>query len=266
MKLFYRDLGTGKPLIILHGLYGSSDNWLTVAKSLSVKYHVFIPDLRNHGNSDHSPELNYDILINDLLEFCNDHNIHKTILLGHSMGGKLAMSFALYFPYMIEKLIVVDISPKSYLTEDSFKDHCARHKEIIQALTGLDLNSIESRTGADKMLAEKINSRRIRQFLLKNLKRDKQGHYSWKFNLESIKNNLRKLMDEIPVMKSHNSHLLPSLFIKGANSDYIQDDEEDELRVVFPSSRIVRIEDAGHWVHAEQTDKFLDAILHFLDN
>ncbi len=266
MSLFYQELGRGNPMIILHGLYGSSDNWLAIAKYFAEKYHVYIPDLRNHGNSEHFSELNYEVLLDDLLVFCNEHNIQKAVILGHSMGGKLAMSFALYFPYMVEKLIVVDISPKSYVHDDSFTEHCKQHIEIIDALKNLHPENIKSRTDADKKLSEHIKSKRIRQFLLKNLKRNKNGSYSWKFNLESIKQNLRVIMGPVVSTANDSSSPVPALFIKGAQSNYIQASEEPLLQKIFPASQIKVIENAGHWVHAEQTGRFLSVVSDFLNS
>ena len=264
MKLFYRKLGKGDSLIILHGLYGCSDNWLSIARILANNYQVYIPDLRNHGNSPHDMKHDYHVLVEDLLEFCNEHNIQKTILIGHSMGGKLAMSFALLFPYMIEKLVIIDISPRSYLNVESFREHKKQHDEIIHALLNVDFKKIKNRTDVDELLSESIKSKRIRQFLLKNLKRNKDSSYQWKFNLKAIHENLEKTMDSIVLLSENKTCLSPALFIKGTNSNYILDSEEEDIKNTFPSSAIVRIKDAGHWVHAEKTDIFLAEIETFL--
>ena len=266
MQLYYREIGTGTPLVILHGLYGSSDNWITIGRELSSKYRVILVDQRNHGQSPHSPSHSYNHLAEDLLELLQSLGLSKIILMGHSMGGKTAMLFASRFPEMISKLIVVDISPASYSNSKDFTSQERVHQQIITSLLSLNIEALTSRQQADELLAKMIPDLRVRQFLLKNLKRESDGKFVWMLNLDSISQNLYQLMDSIFVGMDNVKIQIPTLFIKGEKSPYITPNHEDVIKNHFENYQLVSIPNAGHWVHAEQPVQFLEAVNQFLDS
>jgi pimeloyl-ACP methyl ester carboxylesterase len=263
MKLFYRQLGEGHPIIIIHGLYGSSDNWMSIGKQLAEDFQVFLIDQRNHGQSGHSDEHNYEVMREDLKSFMDEHNLQKATLLGHSMGGKTAIYFAAAYPERVERLIVVDISPCSYKSEDTFQTRT--HTQIINGLQSIDLKNIKSRSQADKQLANFVDQKRVRQFLLKNLYRDEEKEFRWKLNLETLKQHLADTMDGFTAESVDKDVTgFPALFIKGENSNYIQEKDKTATKKLFPMAEFVSISNAGHWVHAEQPEMFMQAILNFL--
>jgi len=249
-KLFFRKLGQGKPLIILHGLFGASDNWLTIGKSLSEHFEVYLVDQRNHGQSFHDHEHNFDVMAEDLANFIKENSITQPIVLGHSMGGKVAMNYALSHPGKVEKLIVVDISPRGY------KVH---HDKILEGLKSIDLGSLESRKEADDQLAKYVPNVGERQFLLKSLSRTGDG-FEWKINVAAIDNNIGLIVGEI----DGEPNPVPTLFIDGENSNYIRDIDLPIIKKLFPDSQVVTIKNAGHWVHAEQPEAFLETLMAFL--
>lgn len=239
MKLNYKLFGKEyKPLVILHGLMGSLDNWQTLAKRWSEHFPVYLVDMRNHGRSPHSEVFSYDSMVEDIYEFCVDHDLREINLLGHSMGGKAAMYFALRYPNLVEKLIVADIAPKEY---ESGHDH------IFNAMKLLPLDQIKTRQDADDIMKKHISNDGIRQFVLKNLQRENDG-YVWKLNLDAIIKNYDELMkfDSKGLQFPH-----PTLFIKGENSNYINKDEFESFKTIFPNAALKTIEDTGHWLHAE---------------
>lgn len=252
VKLNYKKLGSGQPLIILHGLFGSLDNWMTLAKKWSTEYEVWLLDQRNHGKSPHTDEHTYQHMAADLASFIKEHGIEQPIILGHSMGGKTAMEYALLEGSLVQKLVVVDIAPVSY------KVH---HWDIIEALASVDLSSVTSRKDAETQLKKSIDSFGIRQFLLKNLNRLADEHYEWKFNLPVLKETI-KLISEYPCRDGvyHES----SLFVKGSESAYIKDAYLASIKNKFPRSKIVSIQGAGHWVHAEAADELKSKVDAFL--
>lgn len=267
MHLFFRVEGSGTPLVIIHGLYGSSDNWLTVGKKLSAEYQVFMIDQRNHGRSPNSDEHSYELLKDDLAEFFAQQKIKKAIVLGHSMGGKTAMSFAADYPEHIEKLIIIDIAPKDYfLLNDESQYHL--HNNILRAMLEIDFSKIESRKQVEYFLKEKIDNIQIVQFLLKNVHRNKESHhYEWRLNVPVLYDNLDEIIsgvnsrwfdDRIPISN------YPVLFIKGANSNYILPEDFASIYRIYPEASIVEIPNAGHWLHAEQPKRFMDALWEFL--
>jgi len=267
MDLHYRHIGKGPPLIVLHGLYGSSDNWITVGRILSEKFEVFLPDQRNHGNSPHSKEHNYMLLKNDLLGFMDRQNINKAIIIGHSMGGKVAMFFAADYPERIQSLIVVDISPGSYKSLQEPMNQITLHMNIISTMMAVNFSEVKSRTDVDSQLATGIPSRRIRQFLLKNVTRDNKGKYSWKLNIGALYNNLPEIMDGLNIQRITKGDKLkdfPVLFIKGEKSDYITESDYPAIYTLFPEAEIVSIPGAGHWLHAEQPELFIKTVTGFL--
>jgi pimeloyl-ACP methyl ester carboxylesterase len=267
MKLFYRETGSGFPLVILHGLYGSSDNWMTLARQLGKEFHVFLPDQRNHGRSPHSPRHDYPAMVADLEEFVTERGLQRFILLGHSMGGKTAMFYALQHPEKITALIPVDISPRTYhLTGDSGSSF-RQHKKLMEAMLRLDLSALRSREEVTEALAEAIPSLRIRQFLLKNLTRDGQNHFRWKINLPALHDNLEKILtglDSDPLLSQKQLDNAPVLFVRGANSGYITDEDIPLIHRFFPQAQIQTIPAAGHWLHAEQPEQFLHTVTDFL--
>lgn len=254
MKLNFKTFGQGPPLIILHGLFGMLDNWQTAAKQLSDHFMVFILDQRNHGRSPHVDEIGYPSMAHDLKVFMEDNWVHEAHLLGHSMGGKTVMQFALEYPEMVDKLIVVDIAPKAY---------AGGHQLIFEALQSLALETVQSRSEADQKLGQLVTDLGIRQFLLKNLSRDKDtGGFRWKMNLDVIARDYPKILAGLDAGGSFEGD---TLFIRGGKSDYISTDDETSIRNLFPSSHIETIDGAGHWVHAEQPQALLKVVRQFLE-
>ncbi|TAG57591.1 MAG: alpha/beta fold hydrolase [Cytophagales bacterium] len=252
MSLYFRKLGLGKPLIILHGLFGSSDNWLSVSKLLAENFEIFLIDLRNHGQSPHFDLHTYEEMAKDVIDFLDEQNIENPIILGHSMGGKVAMKLAELYANQIKKLIIVDISPKFYPPH---------HQREISALQNIDLLLLKSRQEADEIMSKSISELGIRQFLLKNLYRNVDGTFHWRMNLEV----LIKQIENIGASSNRFSSVIPTLFIKGENSNYINDDDVLEIKKIFSVSKIITISNAGHWVQAEQPILFKDAVLNFLN-
>lgn len=250
MKLHYRELGEGQPFIILHGLFGFSDNWQTHAKKLAEYYRVILVDLRNHGHSDWSDDFSYEIMANDVKELCDDLNLTDIILLGHSMGGKTAMFFAQKYESLLEKLIVVDMGIKSYPMH---------HDHILAGLKSLDLEALKSRSEAEKILAKNIESDGVRQFLLKNIYWKEKGKMAWRMNIPVLEREMPTILGSLPEGET----FVPTLFIRGALSQYVLDEDIPAIENAFPDSEIVTIDNAGHWVHAESPDAFLEAVLGF---
>jgi esterase len=261
MKLFYRSMGSGKPLVILHGLLGMSDNWITIGKSLAEHYHVWIPDQRNHGRSPHHPVHTYRLLAEDLKAFLHEHSIGNPVVIGHSMGGKVAMQFASMYPIITESLVVVDIAPISYLERAGARG--SEHRIILGAMSNMDMKSLKTRAEAEERLSQAIPSARIRQFILKNLNRNEHGEFTWLCDVPVLLDSLEEIMGST-------GHTMPSgiasktLFIRGALSDYILPEDEQMIHASFPAAEIKIVPGAGHWVHAEQPAAFLEAILDFL--
>lgn len=254
MNLFYRILGQGQPLFILHGLFGSSDNWQTLGKKFAEHFEVYLIDQRNHGQSFHSEEWSYAAMSDDLLDVMQENGLEKISILGHSMGGKTAMHFAIHHPEKIEKLIVVDIAPKYYPVH---------HREILDALISVDLNKISTRKEAEQLLSQKIKEQGVLQFLLKNLYwTDAQNNeLAWRFNLDVINRKIEIVGEEQNTTLNPSS--IPTLFIRGNKSNYILDVDFDAIRKSFPVASIVTIANSGHWVQAEQPVLFYEAVMVF---
>ncbi len=265
MDLNFRKLGSGHPLIILHGLYGAGDNWLSIARALSGFCEVYLLDQRNHGNSPHAPDHNYEVLVNDLRDFLGQQGISRTMLLGHSMGGKVAMKFAIEHPGMVSKLMVVDISPGSYL-DDSKRNHINLHRDIISALMQVDFSGVRSLSDADAKLKIHLKDIRLRKFLMKNLKKREDGQYQWKINLPVLMDSLSSISDGIIIddYKGPGTRSFPVLFVRGADSDYVLDEDVDLIKRIFPLSNTATLKNAGHWLHAEQADMFTKTIKTFI--
>ncbi|MCU0783562.1 MAG: alpha/beta fold hydrolase [Verrucomicrobia bacterium] len=252
MKLHFRTMGDGFPLIVLHGLLGSLDNWQPLGRRFAAHFKVFAVDLRNHGQSPHSEDVSYDAMAADLEEFMRTHGLPRAHLLGHSMGGKVAMQFALRHPDRVEKLVVVDISPRAYPP---------RHARTLAALLALDLHTFQRREELDAELARSVDHAEVRQFLLKNAGRDAHGGFHWKANIRGLWESYERLTVAVTSEKSCNR---PALFVCGEQSDYVPAADKDLIRRLFPRAEFCVIAGAGHWVQADQPEMFYASGLKFL--
>lgn len=252
MKLNYKKVGVGNPLIILHGLFGSLDNWMGIAKTLGEHFEVYVVDARNHGQSFHSEEFDYEVMADDLYEFIQEHQIVNSVVLGHSMGGKTAMQFAMNYPDKLSKLIVVDIAPKSYPIH---------HRQIIDGLLFLDFDVLKTRTEADIELGKYIEDISVRQFLLKNLYWVEKDKLRWRFNLDVINKQIEVIGKGLNNIHQFN---LPTLFVRGERSNYILDSDIESIHSIFNKAELKTVSDSGHWVHAENQLEFLKTIINFL--
>lgn len=256
MNLHFRHYGAGKPLIILHGFMGSGENWHTLSRRyFSTRFSVFTPDLRNHGRSPHHPEMNYEVLAEDVRRFMHRRGLDRVFILGHSMGGKVAMQLAMQYPQTVERLIVVDMAPRAYPQQ---------HASILEALSDLDLAAVTSRKQAGQMLAPHIPDTVIRQFLLKNLAFDRATHrYHWRINLPILHQHYGRIVEAVTGAVSYEG---PTCFIRGGRSGYITDADWLPIQNQFPAAELVTIPDAGHWVHAEVPEAFVEAIEQFIED
>jgi esterase len=251
MLLHYQEYGAGQPLVILHGLLGSLDNWHTFSRTFAVSFRVLAVDLRNHGRSPHSDLFTYDAMADDLRELLDQLQIPSAHVLGHSMGGKTAMQFALSNPSRVNKLIVVDIAPREYPR---------LHDELLEALASVNLSAAVSRQQVDDQLSKKIPEHVVRQFLMKNLTRDSTGAFAWKANLDSIRKSYMEIAREITSTIPFPG---PTLFVKGDKVNYVVDSDIPVIKGLFPNVQIVGV-DSGHWVHAEAPTVFADIVTNFL--
>ena len=247
MLLHFREMGQGAPLVILHGLFGNSDNWQTLARRWSEAGHrVIVADLRNHGRSFHTPEHSYELMSQDILSLFNHLQLDAatTTLLGHSMGGKASMRFALDHPERLARLVVVDIVPRA--------SDMAHQDDILAGLNAVPVSTLETRQQAEDALAQHIPQPSVRQFLLKNLYRLEDNSFAWRQNLAALNKHMQAIGAEI---KSEQPFLKPALFIRGGKSDYIStEDKLYGIPALFPNSQVETIVNAGHWVHAEAPD------------
>lgn len=253
MKLHYRTIGEGQPLFILHGLFGSSDNWQTLGKKFAETYKVHFVDQRNHGHSPHTNDFSYDLMVEDFHELVQDTGEKNIRILGHSMGGKTAIGYAAKYGNNIHKMIVADISHKAYPMH---------HDHILEGLHAIDLNVIKSRNEAEKKLEEYIPQFGVRQFLLKNLYWAEPGvQLAWRINLPVLSKEIDKILIEIPFDKIETE----TLFIRGELSNYILESDYPGIHEKFPHSKIHTIKNAGHWVHAEAPEEFFNVVMDFLE-
>jgi pimeloyl-ACP methyl ester carboxylesterase len=252
VNLYCETQGQGDPLIIIHGLLGSSSNWSKTSELLGKRLQVFTLDLRNHGNSPHSTEFDFISIVEDLKLFMESRNLRHAAILGHSFGGKVAMEFADHYPEMVDKLIIVDVAPKAYVPT---------HKALVEAMLALDLAKYKNINEVVNALASAIPSLQIRNFQAKNLIRLATGGLSWKVNLRAIRDNIN-VLSEGTALK--NCFRKPSLFIRGELSDYILDEDEVGIRNMYPCAEIVTVEGAGHWVHIDARESFVDIILKYV--
>lgn len=245
-------LGKGEPLLILHGFFGMGDNWKTLANKFAENYQVHVIDQRNHGRSFHSEDFTFDLMVEDVMDYLEYHDLVTVNFLGHSMGGKVAMLFAITYPHLVHKLIVADIAPRYYPPH---------HQFILEALHAVDFSKVRSRDEVDDIFKKYIPEFGIRQFLLKNVYRKTKEQLAYRFNLESLSNNVEEVGDGLPAFSQFEGE---TLFLKGENSGYISHDDEVLIKTHFPNSRIVIITNAGHWLHAENPSDFYQNIFNFL--
>ena len=252
MLLNYKQYGEGPDVVIIHGLFGSLENLNVIAKPLSEHFRVTNVDLRNHGASPHSNEMNYPAMAADIVELINALNINNAHLIGHSMGGKVAMEVALMHSQKVNKLVVLDIAPVSYP---------ARHTQIINALKKVATSQVTDRKQADAIMSEYINELGVKQFLLKSLAKNDDGQYKWRFNLDVLDEKYSTITANV---NENNSCLCDTLFIKGNDSDYILPEYRDEITKRFKNTRAKIIHGAGHWLHAQKPAAVNKAINDFL--
>lgn len=254
VPLSYLEFGSGPPLVILHGLFGSAQNWKSVAQRLGETHHVYALDLRNHGNSGWADSMTYADLVGDVRAFLARHRIDRAVMLGHSVGGKTAMLLALRHPSLVAALIVADIAPLDY-----------RHSFLpyVRAMQAVDLGSLDRRAQADAQLSGDIPDLNERLFILQNLVAA-NGRWTWRINLSAIASNMGDLMDFPPEIVDL-VYPGPALFVSGERSDYVPPQDYDTIEQMFPDAGIAVIPDAGHQVHADQPDQFLDTVRRFLD-
>jgi len=253
MKLFSKKYGEkGQDLIVIHGLFGMSDNWNTLGKQFSKYCKVHLVDLRNHGRSPHSAEFNYEVMSDDLKEYMEDHNIQKPILLGHSLGGKVAMKFAFAYPDKIEKLIIADISPRRYNTEFV--------QNLLRTSYKLPLENFEKRDEIDRVLSETYEDKGMRLFLLKNLYRKENKEFAWRFNIDVLLEKVSNIQEADFVQGVCK---IPTHFIRGGNSNYITSEDELTINKHFSDFSIATIEGVGHWLHAENPERFYNEVMGF---
>lgn len=250
MKLHYREMGEGQPLMILHGLFGFSDNWQTHAKKLAEYFRVILVDLRNHGHSDWSDDFSYDLMAEDVNELVDDLNLEDLILVGHSMGGKTAMRFAQLHEEKLEKLVIVDMGIKGYPMH---------HQHILAGIHSVDLENNKTRRQAQEQMSAHIESEGVMQFLLKNLFWKEKGKLAWRMNVNVLEREMPVILGPL----SEGEVMTSTLFIRGELSNYVLDEDIDSIEEQFPDSDLVTIANSGHWVHAEAPAEFLDALLSF---
>ena len=256
MKLAYREVGVGPSLIILHGLFGQSDNWNTLAKQFSEKgFRVFSIDQRNHGLSPHNSDWNFKVMADDLYEFILEHNLLNPIIMGHSMGGKTAMFFELAHPGLASKIIIVDIAARFYKPS---------HQQFIKGLNAIDFEKIKNRKEAELIMTEFIQDYGTKQFLLKNLYwiDSLNNKLAWRFNLKVITQKYELIGAAVPNFISE----ISTLIIKGELSDYISQSDSEQYFIRFPKHKFITIKGSGHWVHAEKPKEFFDCVLNFITN
>jgi esterase len=253
LELNFKEYGNGdKNLIILHGFLGSLDNWHTLATEWGkAGLHVWALDMRNHGKSPHTENHSLQLMVDDVNDFMFQHHINEASILGHSMGGKVAMLFAIQYPALCKKLIVADIAPREYR---------AGHDDVFDAIFQVDLDTIETRKEAEEAMKPYLGDFGTRQFILKSLERTEEGKYEWKFNLRTLFQDY----DEIrkPINSSH-VYDGETLFIKGSISGYIKDEDMVKINDLFPKAKLLSIEDAAHWLHADKPKEFYDAVYAF---
>lgn len=251
--LHSRIIGSGKPILILHGYFGMGDNWKSHANALAEDgFEVHLIDQRNHGRSFHSDEFDYELMVEDLYNYVAHHDLNNFDLLGHSMGGKTVMLFATEYPELVDKLVVADIAPKMYPPH---------HHEILDGLNAIDFSIHKTRKQVDDKLAETIKDFGVRQFLLKSTYWKSKGELAFRFNIKSLTENNNEVGEALPSFTVFNG---ATLLLKGENSGYIATEDESLIKAHFPNAKVVSIANAGHWLHAENPKDFYAALIRFL--
>lgn len=268
MKLFYREFGAGsETIIIVHGLYGSSDNWATIARELGEKFRVIAIDCRNHGKSPHSTSHTYKDMADDLVELMDDLHISKSSFIGHSMGGKSVMQMALSYPERVKKIAVLDIAPKSYASFHNYGTFTNNHPAILQAMSEIDFTNITTRGEIEQFLKDKIKDESVTNFLLKNIARTHEGNFHWKLNVTALQNNLEEILDGFsqPLNLPNKPFTGDVLFLRGEKSSYFADEDLHLARKLFPRAELSTIPNAAHWLHAEQPKLVTNSLLYFFE-
>lgn len=256
MKMHFRKYGAGRPIIILHGILGNGDNWTSLSRKLAGKYEVYVPDFRNHGLSPHSDQFSLDVLKEDVFRFMEDHHIIKPIVIGHSLGGKVAMHMAFDQPARLAALVIIDIGMRHI---SPFKDQLA----LLNTIIAIDPSGFVSRNELEYVIAQRIKIRRLQKFLLKNLRRTAKKQFEWKVNAGYIKQNLDKVLVDVEPKNPFNQ---PVLLIKGGESPYLPDEEIILMSQTFSDLNLEIIESASHWVHADQPCEFYQCLKNFLED
>ncbi|MGG7036111.1 MAG: alpha/beta fold hydrolase [Flavobacterium sp.] len=247
------ELCEAKPLLIIHGFLGMSDNWKSFGSQYAAEgFQVHLIDLRNHGRSFHSDEFSYEIMVNDVLDYCQHYDLSNISIIGHSMGGKVAMLLATTYPDLVEKLIVADIGPKYY---------APHHQDILAGLNAVDFSAKPDRTQVEETLYPFIPDFGTRQFLMKSLYWQEPGQLAFRFNLKVFNEKIEEIGTALP---EQNRFEKPALFIRGGNSNYVLDSDLEQIKKHFPKFQLETIPGAGHWLHAENPKLFLEKTLEFL--
>jgi esterase len=255
MKLFFRRMGQGNPVIILHGLLGLSDNWITFARQLATDYNVIVPDLRNHGQSPHDSRFDFPVLVEDVRELMRDLQLEKVSIIGHSLGGKTAMQFARKYPEMLDKLVVVDIAMRRYVDRHE-------HRVLMEAMMDADLARAGSRSDVDRMLEPKVRSLKLRQFVLKNLYWKDKETLAWRVNLPVLIRSFPEMSEAVSGDAEFGG---PVLLVRGGLSDYVTDEDVVLMEKKFPRTSVVTLANASHWVHADVPGEFYNVVHEFLE-
>ena len=251
MKLHYKSLGSGPPVVILHGLFGMLDNWQTFSRDFSLNHHIYSLDLRNHGRSPHIDEMSITSMADDIREFVQDHDLQHVTLIGHSLGGKVAMKTALSYPELVDHLIVIDIAPRAY---------APAHETIIQVLQNTDLSL--PRAEIERRMMNQLQDPGVVKFLVKNIARHEDGTLFWRMNLPVL---IKQYQSTIEAITAEEPYPGPTLFVRGGRSQYIRDDDWSGILYLFPHAMLRTVEKAGHWVHADSKDELLQIVRAFLD-
>jgi len=251
--LYSKIEGIGKPLLILHGFLGMSDNWKTLGSHYASEgFQVHLLDLRNHGRSFHSDDFSYDFMVQDVFEYCQSNALKKIDIIGHSMGGKVAMLFSVKFPLIVDKLVIADIGPKYY------KPH---HQAILAGLNAINFSQKPDRGQVEEVLKKFISDVGTRQFLMKSLYWVETGQLGFRFNLKVFNVKIDEIGVSLPEKTLFSG---PTLFLRGGNSSYILDEDFAGIQNQFPNATLVTIPNVGHWLHAENPTLFLEETLKFL--
>ncbi len=245
MKLFFKTEGEGRPLLVLHGMFGSADNWQTLAKTLSQSYKVYLIDQRNHGHSPHSDAYSYDLMSEDLYELVAEEGLRDLLIIGHSMGGKTALRFAQHYGFLIDKMISADMGVKAY---------APHHDVVFAGLFAVDVENCDSRKEAEVRISKHISDESTKQFLLKNLYWKDHGKLAWRFNLDVIFRRREEMMKALPEERIEND----VLFLRGGKSNYILDADMPAIEALIPRAEFDTIVHAGHWLHAEAPATFIE--------